>query len=292
MNEEGNIFAVIKRGISAQLEEALRLIEDPEIQVEDAVHDIRVLMKRARSLICLFFNMPDSNSAQREYALFREVARLFAPMRDNSVGNKTIIILKKLDRKLFNRIPPDHTLFSNIAVTAELDRNEYSILASRASSMLKQSLYRIRFLSVSGVDTDLPYREFEVCVNNCHSTYLRSRNTMKPSAIHKFRKKVKNLQYQLPFFFQCRKGKTRQFKKQLEYISRELGRYNDLAVLIKKWGYKYGNGINSQCDDEIFALIRNCQDKYLSEVWPLSQKIFVSEPFLNQVVIKSTVTRQ
>ncbi len=57
-------------------------------------------------------------------------------------------------------------------------------------------------------------------------------------------------------------------------MTRNLGKYNDLAQLIISLAYKYKPGSPNPALDELIVLIREEQDKCLSKVWPTARRIF------------------
>lgn len=69
--------------------EAIALLQRPAID-EDAVHDIRVLMKRLRGLLQLYGRTPCRDFARQMATVLRDVARTFAVQRDSHVLADTL----------------------------------------------------------------------------------------------------------------------------------------------------------------------------------------------------------
>ena len=104
--------------------------------------------------------------------------------------------------------------------------------------------------------------------------YLDCRNSPRQSLLHEFRKKSKTLLYQLYYFRPLNQPAIKSLEKKLDYLTQNLGKYNDLAQITDMIGYKYGDPGNSAVMDELAVVIRDKQDRYLSKVWPLAYRIF------------------
>ena len=63
-------------------------------------------------------------------------------------------------------------------------------------------------------------------------------------------------------------------EKKLDRMTQDLGKFNDLAQLIKSSGYYYRMEDNDPSVDELIVKIREKQDKYMIKVWPVAYKIF------------------
>jgi hypothetical protein len=63
-------------------------------------------------------------------------------------------------------------------------------------------------------------------------------------------------------------------RKNLTTLTDNLGKYNDLAVVLRELDYRYSPGRNVPALDELAIVIRQEQDRYLSRVWPTAYRIF------------------
>jgi CHAD domain-containing protein len=92
--------------------------------------------------------------------------------------------------------------------------------------------------------------------------------------LHEFRKRTKDFLYQLFFFRALNPKAIKSLEKRLDDMTQNLGKFNDLSVLVKMLGYKYNREEPQPGLDELVLLIRKEQDRYLSKVWPAAYKIF------------------
>ena len=115
----------------------------------------------------------------------------------------------------------------------------------------------------------------QTCALPICDCYLVARNAPSTANLHEFRKKAKDLLYQLSFFRPLKPQAVKNLEKRLEKITGNLGKFNDLSVLINELGYKYSRKAGNNADlDELVVIIRNEQDRYLMKMWPSAFRIF------------------
>ncbi|NMC40169.1 MAG: CHAD domain-containing protein [Bacteroidales bacterium] len=105
------------------------------------------------------------------------------------------------------------------------------------------------------------------------SLLMQCRLNPKPSKIHELRKRTKDFLYQIYFFRPVNPSAIRKIEKRLVTISQNLGKYNDISQIIAGFDYKYGNPGNTPELDELVALLKGRQDRYISSVWPPAFRI-------------------
>ena len=98
-------------------------------------------------------------------------------------------------------------------------------------------------------------------------SYLECRNKTRPERLHEFRKRSKDLLYQLYFFRPLNPSAIKSFEKKLERLTLNLGKYNDLYQLLKALGYVLNDETGSPSMDEFAIKIYERQDRYMSKVW-------------------------
>lgn len=282
----------IKPALSGYISDSLALLRRSPLPDEEAVHDIRVLMKKSRAALKLVKTQLDEESFQREYLACREAGRMLTAWRENYVYRKTLRALKKENRKLFVRLEdvekiriqllkPDPVLDVPPAL-----KNETEIIDDH----LNKSLYRMRFHSLTRLDAQLLLKELEQTYIVAGHNYLKCRNNPKPEWLHEFRKRTKDFLYQLYFFRPLNPPVVKRLEKKMDRLTQNLGKYNDLSQIVKYLEYRYGDPANSPAIDELMVLIRDNQDKYLAEVWPVAYKIFCpGQKLLNVLGFKMLV---
>ena len=279
--KETKQFREIKPALAGYIRDSLVLLGQLPVPDDDAIHDIRVMMKRQRATIKLLKPLLEEESYRREYLAGREVGRILCSWREMSVLYKTAKALKKENPKLFLK------LWDNEKIQALLRKpystwtvaGEQSKSVKEISARLLKAQYRVRFLKLKEPDISLLLEELGRNYLIAAKAYLDCRNDPRQRLLHEFRKKSKTLLYQLYYFRPLNQPAIKSLEKRLDYLTQNLGKYNDLAQITGMIGYKYGNPGNSVVMDELAVVIRDKQDKYLSKVWPTAYRIFTPGKF-------------
>ncbi len=266
----------IKPVLAGYVREAQLLLRRSPVPDEEAVHDIRVLMKKSRAVMKLISSQIDKQTFDREYAAYREVGRLMCTWREDSVHRKTLKYLKKKKSPLFSLLKDNEKLESlmkkpeSIAMPPKDIRDNLE----KIEDLLNKTGYRIRFQNMDNLDPKQLLEQLDKSYNIVVDKYLNSRNYTKPENLHEFRKKTKDFLYQLYFFRSLNPTTVKALEKKLDSLTQNLGKYNDLAQLVAILGYKYSGKRKSSALDELVLTIIEEQDKHLSRVWPAAYKIF------------------
>jgi CHAD domain-containing protein len=266
----------IKPALTGYISESLLLLKRSPVPDDDAIHDIRVLMKKSRAALKLLSTHLDEKSFMREYTAYREAGRILCNWRDSSVHRKTLKTLKKSNRKLFARVE-DLEKVRDLLIRYESPTEvtpEVNEQIEKLEDILKKSAYRLRFYSLDKLDPQMLIKELEKSYKKVAEIYLECRNNTKPSKIHEFRKKGKDFLYQLYFFRPLNPQGIKVLEKLLDNITQNLGKYNDLTQLLEAMEYDYRNTDNPPDLNEFIVIIKDRQDQYLSKVWPSAFKIF------------------
>jgi len=267
---------LIKPLISGYIRESQFLLTKSAIPDDRTVHDVRVLMKKARSLLKLTAHQTDNPLYQRDMDALRNVGKILRFRRDNSVYRKTLKELKKENPEIFKNLNK-HTGLQHLLEKPEIANEvtmEMKSSIEQINELLSKTNYRIRFQSMNTIDPHEMLKELESTYLIVANAYLRCRNDQKPASIHKFRKVAKDFRYQLFIFRALNPSAVRNLEKKLENLTINLGKFNDLVQLIKVLGYKYDEKNSPSSIDELILKIRSKQDKYLNRVWSSAFKIF------------------
>jgi CHAD domain-containing protein len=266
----------IKPALTGYVSESQALLKLSPIPGEEAVHDIRVLMKKSRAVLKLAATQLDQDSYERDIRAFREVGRLLCSWRESSVHRKVLKELRKENPALFLKLQENEKL--EVLMKKELQTaepsEELSAGLEQITDLLNKAGYRIRFQSMDRIDPHILLKELELSYTRVSEKYLTCRNKPKACNMHEFRKLTKDFLYQLCFFRPLNPSAVKTLEKKLENLTRDLGKFNDLSQLIKALGYKYSEGKNLPAMDELIVRIREKQDRHLAKVWPVAYKIF------------------
>lgn len=266
----------IKPALAGYIRDSLVLLGQLPVPDDNAIHDIRVLMKKQRATIKLLRPLMEEESYRREYLAGREAGRILCSWREMSVLYKTAKALKKENPKLFLKLWDNEKIqillrkpYSTWTAAGEQSKSVKEIRAH-----LIKAQYRVRFLNLKDPDISLLLEELGRSFQIAAKAYLDCRNSPRQSLLHNFRKKSKTLLYQLYYFRPLNQPGIKSLEKKLDFLTQNLGKYNDLAQITALIGYKYGDPGNSPVMDELAVVIRDKQDRYLSKVWPSAYRIF------------------
>jgi CHAD domain-containing protein len=276
MNPEVCKSFVIKSVLCSYINEAQMMLDLSKAPDEKAVHDARVLMKKSRATIKLVRTQIGMEAFRREYLTLRDVGRKMQEWRESSVQRKLIKYIRKKNPGLFpeiSDIKEINVLLNNPEPSIEqLPALKESI--GNILGMLRKSGYRIRFQKMDNLDPEIIFNELEATFDEVSDCFIKARINPKVTNLHEFRKRTKDFLYQLFFFRYLNPRSVTTLEKKLDSIADSLGKYNDLAVLIKYLNYKYRSGRNPDSLDELIIIIKQDQDRLLAKVWPSAFRLF------------------
>ncbi|HNW57260.1 MAG TPA: CHAD domain-containing protein [Bacteroidales bacterium] len=266
----------LKPVLTGYIRDSKHLLDKTTVPDEDTVHDIRVLMKKTRAMLKLAASQLDNEYFNRELHEFREVGRILRSWREIPVYRKILRDLRKDHPAVFSQLQ-DNERFIYLLKKTELFQElsaENKEEKEKIDSILTKAGYRLRFQPMNKIDPHLLYKELEQTYTNVKDLFLICRNNTKPKNLHEFRKKSKDFLNQLYIFRRLNPGVIKTLEKKLDNMTRNLGKFNDLAQLIKILDYRYSNSANQPALDELIIIIHQRQDRYLAKVWPAAYKIF------------------
>ncbi len=265
----------IKPAFAGYISEAQKLLETELFPDEVTVHDVRVLMKKARAVLRMTSSQLTGEYSAREKTALREVGRIMSSWRDTSVLRKTLKYLRKDNPDIFMKLGNNDRIAGLMKKekTGELPQEFMSGLQN-IKEILNKSGFRTRFEPMNNFDANLLLHELEVTYNQVVNIYIASRNNLRQKDLHEFRKRSKDFLYQLWFFRPLNPSVIKKLEKDLDSLTRNLGKYHDLAQIVSSIEYDYKNVHNNPALNELGIIIRNKQDQFLSNVWPIAYKIF------------------
>ena len=266
----------IKPALSGYISDSQILLKRSAVPDEEAVHDIRVLMKKARGSVRLLNSQVDDELFIKENVAYREIGRMMASWRDSSVYRKTLKFLKKEYPDLFSRLAENEkiqVLLKKPEPATAVDSTE-QLRVEEINELLNKAAYRLRFYTLDKLNPQLLLKKLEETYILAADSYLKCRVNHKPAAIHEFRKRAKDFLYQLYFFRPLNPSIIKDLEKKLDTLTQNLGRYNDLSQIINLIDYKSEALDNSPALYELIVVIKDKQDEYLSKAWPLAYKVF------------------
>ena len=282
----------LKPAVAGYIRESQTLLKRAPVPYEKAVHDIRVLMKKSRAVLKLASPQIDDPFFERDITDLREVGRMLCSQRETSVQRKILKEFRKEYPEIFSGLRENEILTQLLEKHEPVQEPSAEIVAAleQIDSLLNKTAYRIRFQTMTKIDPQLLIKELERTYLDIVGAYLNCRNNPKQEMLHKFRKKSKDFLYQLYIFRPLNPSVIKDLEKKLDSMTQNLGRYNDIAQIIKYLDYHYKNRSNPTAMDELIIKFRDAQDRYLSRVWPTAYKIFCpGQIFVNVLGFKLLV---
>lgn len=221
----------IQRIVCHQIEAAIRASGVEQNGHGSPVHETRKHLKKARSALRLAAGEIHPNVWKREDRCLRKVGQLISEVRDAEVRLQTVRQLREFAR---GRKPSFRETEELLAFELDSFLAAFSEWPEEAKQRLTQSLDRIRDWPLD----DLRCRQLRKCVQK---TYQRGRNALKGAIkktstknLHNFRKRAKELWYQLRILRPLAPAVFRELNDELKAIGRHLGQVHDLAFVAER----------------------------------------------------------
>ena len=102
----------IKPVLSGYIRESQTLLKSSVVPGDNVIHDVRVLMKKSRSVLKLAGNQMNNDFFKLDILAFREVGRIMCSWRETSVLRKTLKELRKEYPGIFSGLNENEKLIS------------------------------------------------------------------------------------------------------------------------------------------------------------------------------------
>ncbi len=276
MGSENIRIREIKPVLAEYISRSRDLLKRSAVPDDDAVHDIRVYMKKSRAVLRLTAPLMENSLSDRDLQSLKRVGQLMCHWRDTSVHRKTLKELRKKHHIIFSKLSDNEkitSLMSKPETPPGPDEDMRNSIAE-IDELLSRTYFRLRFNQMQKIDTYNLFVLLGLSFDTVRKIYLDCRNRVRPEKMHDFRKRSKDFLYQLYFFRPMNPSGIKSIEKRLERMTLNLGKYNDLYQLLNTLGYVYPNELSNPALDELVIKIREEQDYYLSKVWPEAYRIF------------------
>jgi CHAD domain-containing protein len=238
------------------------------------VHDIRVSMKKGRAILKLLRPLPDNRFYRRENDALRYISSLFSMSREADVLNKTVKMLAKRHPEVVTptiieamKEAASQTFVENI------DGKDKYTLAAEARDHLRRAWYRTAFAGMSFITRDTLQDGLFASFSRAEGAFIAARTTPGQAEVHEFRKRSKDLLYQVRFFSDYNPGHFESVYSLLENICSLLGKYNDLSVA-ESLACQIDIGSARVKVHGLTDVIREDQREILERVYPTATQFF------------------
>jgi CHAD domain-containing protein len=210
---------------------ALRHIEHPEnMDRTEDIHQVRVQCKRLRALMRLFKPVADKDAMAQENARLRDASRALSDFRDAFVAGETL--KRVFDDTAARRVQDAAVMLGVTHGGLKRMRNLDTSFRSAAKD-LREMVTTLRRLELKarGWEAVAPglersYRKAQVSFHKCR----KQRTEHLAECFHDWRKRVKDLAYQLEFLENLEPTVVRFWRKEFRKLGTMLGEDHDYVV--------------------------------------------------------------
>jgi CHAD domain-containing protein len=242
-----------------------------------AVHEARKDLKKLRSVLRLVRDELGEDVYRRENVRFRDAGRQLAGARDAEVKRET---LQSLTARFDGRLSEDG--LAPFAKALEEDRQRESQLDDQG--VLERAVAEIEAGEAAVEDWPLQDDDWSLIAPGLERAYRRGRNRFadvreeaSDEAVHEWRKRVKDLWYQLRIVRNAWPEVLGETGDQAHALSDVLGDHHDLAVL-RDDALERRELLADGELEHLLAAISERQDDLAGEAIALGQRIYAEKP--------------
>jgi CHAD domain-containing protein len=263
----------IRRIVCHQIEGAIRASSVEQNGKGSPVHETRKHLKKARAALRLAAGEIDPDLWKREDRCLRKVGQLISEVRDAEVRLQTVRQLREFARGKKRSFRETEELLA-----FELDSflAAFSEWPEEAKQRLTQVLDRIGGWPLD----DLRGKQLRKCVQQ---TYKRGRQALRAAIektstknLHTFRKRAKELWYQLRILRPLAPAVFRELNDELRTIGEYLGQVHDLAFVAERLS-SIGSA-RKQGDRILNALIDSREKELVRTAIALGERFYAERP--------------
>ncbi len=268
----------IRRIGREQIDKAIGEIDDPELDRQEAIHQVRKRCKKLRGLVRLV--RPELGKAyQRENARFRDIARNLAGMRDEQsmveALERLLAPLEDSERALYDPVL-DALRAKRDAVAASTRQDPESLLAEARQALEKARRATGRWrLSADGFQA----------MHGFDKTYERGRaaarsafETDNASDFHEWRKRVKYHSHHLQLLRPLWPRVNKAWLGESKTLADILGNDHDLALLDTLLESEADQLAELDTRQPLQTIIRKEQQQLRTKAWKIGQRLYAESP--------------
>jgi len=220
----------LKRVFREQIESALELCRHPAKQRGVTVHEVRKHLKRLRAAMRLAIPEVGKNRHTREDRCVRKIGRLVSDLRDAQVRLQTLIQLRDDTAK-----GPEDSPFPRIEELLSLERESFS---AAFAGWQKQAIPQLERVEARLLKWPLDGLTWKQICGAVEKIYKRGQRGLaktiddpKPENFHAWRKRVKDIWYQLRILQPLNRMVLTEMDRDGEVLGELLGGEHDLNFL-------------------------------------------------------------
>ncbi len=276
LSGDAQTSAELRRVAHGRIDAALeRLRRDARTDVATAVHDARKDMKKLRSLLRLVRDGLGEQRYRAENDRYRDAARQLSPAREAEVNLSTLAALRE---RYADEAPAAETLRSAL----EQEHERLAVEGAALDRRIEQATDAIA-AGAAGIDAwPLDGDDFDLVAAGIERAYRRGRRGLRqvrddPTAenVHDWRKRVKDLWYQLRLLQDAWPAVLRASAAEAHELADLLGDHHDLSVLVAK---AHDEAPDDPGTTTLAALAGRRQAELLEAAFQLGDRLYAEKP--------------
>jgi CHAD domain-containing protein len=274
--------AAVIRIARGRLDRALeQLSSGLDTDAVTAVHEARKDLKKTRSVLRLVREPLGKDRYQRENARLRQASRALSGTRDASVKIDTLEALgERYGEELPHGIEELADAFEEeqgaIQSGARDRESDLQPAARRASELIGETRAGIDEWAFAQSGFKLVADGLRRSYRRGHKRFADIRDDPTPENVHEWRKRVKDLWYDLRLLRDTWPPILGEMSDQAHELSDLLGDHHDLTVLSEDVGGR--SGIDGEEASAIQAIIEGRQEELLEAAVPIGERLYAEPP--------------
>ncbi len=242
-----------------------------------AVHGARKDLKKIRAVLRLLRSDLGEKAFRSENRRYRDAGRLLSASRDAEVKVET---LRGLERRFGGELPPAPALAWGEAL--EADKQAVAAAGEGEAAAIAAAIEQIRVGEARIPDWRLRRGSWELLEPGLDRTYREGREALRAlrddrsaANVHGFRKRAKDLWYELRLLAGAWPALLEPSAEQLHELTELLGSHHDLALLAEDLDTRVGVVTEREA---IRALIGRRQEELLEAALALGARVYAEKP--------------
>src|SRR6266568_9041717 len=223
----------LKRVFREQIESALQLCRHPARQRGVTVHEVRKHLKKLRAAMRLAVGEVGKNQHACEDRCVRKIGRLVSDLRDAQVRMQTLVQLRDETAK-----GPKNNPFPRLEELLSLERESFSAAFAGWQKQAIPQLERVGARLLKWPLEDLTWKQICGAVAKIYKRGQRGLaktiGDPEPESFHAWRKRVKDLWYQLRILQPLNRVVLEKIAADVEVLGELLGREHDFDFLLAR----------------------------------------------------------
>ncbi len=260
-----------RRILKEQLNSAIAELSNPQEPLDPSVHEARKCVKRARSALRLIRPAIDAHF-DKENRQLQQVGRQLSELRD---AQALIEALASLEEEQ-TRDKPDAKQEFKRAHGSLITRKQKLTAPSHIRRLLRNAVRTLQAssenldrLSLAALDFPSVVQSFQTSFRRGRKAFSQAYRDPRTEKFHQFRKRAKDLRYQLALFSELWPGVFESYSESAKDLEQYLGEDHNLAVL---------SGVLKSSSPVLQKLIGKQQSKLREKARPLSARLYSEKP--------------